>query len=811
MFKINIYKKSILDKIVLIELTPPSKTTKQPESIEQLYILLHQLGHKSRFNRNSRFSLEIISTRHGGIRYLVRLPDELTENFKSQISSYMPGVKFKKVKDYINTNFLNDAKIVKYKQSRHFAFPLASHERLYTHDPMAYINASLSKLKENEVALLQLVITPIFSKEANSIKNRLLVGNSTILRRKDRSYLTRFVLFILSIPIIILKLVLNLISELVLSSDQLEEHYQLKTINKNNSKLIIKDSGEIIDKLSQPLFQTSIRLAVLAEPTKTTQIINGINSSLASYNVTGSQAFRRISRSNKWLKNLHKYQLVNRLNSLFLKNDNLLSVSEVASLYHFPYGNGMDSPENVIRSNSPTLPAPASIKKQSDKNEFEVVLGINKHHGTKTPIGLTRDERERHVYIVGGTGNGKTTMLQHAIVQDIEAGRGVAVVDPHGDLAETLLKYIPKNRIKDVIYFNPGDLEHPLGLNLLELPEGLSEAELSLEKDFVTESIISIFRKTFSEDDTGGHRIEFVLRNTIHTAFTVPGATLFTLYDLLTDVKFRNKITKELNDKRLKQFWENEFGRAGGMQRVKMASGVTNKLGRYDRSEVVRRVMEQEKSTIDFDNILATSKILICNFAKGNIGEDTASLFGITVLAKIQLAALRRARTPQTERIPFYLYVDEFQHFATHSFLQMLSEARKYKLLLTMAEQSTAQQVEQRLVHVILDNVGTVVSFRVRSTSEKIILPLFRPYLEVGDISGLPAYNFYIKITGKKAYEPMSGETIVLENPKSDNSELVKKESKKQFQGKFKTNSPQLEELKSNKIVDTKIKKSLKH
>ena len=810
LLKISWYKSSALDKTILLELTPPSKTTKQPQSIEQLYVLMHQLGHKSRLNRNDRFSLEIVSTRHEGIRYVVRIPKDLEDNFKSQITSYMPDIKFKKIKEYIKPKTFSNFYLARYKLARHFAFPLASHDKLYMHDPIAYINSAMTRLDNDEIAVFQVVVSPIFSREANRIRNKLTLGMDASLDKKDRSLITKVVFFVISLPFKILKLLSDLIFHLITSSDY-EDGLELKAIAKEFTRPKVIGSEYIMDKLSQPLFRTSVRFAVIADQKKLNFLARGISAALASYRLSGGQGFNRSKLDLFRLKDLYRYQFISRLNNFLLRTDSILSASEVASLYHFPYGDGSDTTENVIRSVSRTLSAPASIKKQADRNEFEVVLGMNNHHGSETPIGLTKDERERHVYIVGGTGNGKTTLLQYAIVQDIEAGRGVAVVDPHGDLAETILRYIPEERIKDVIYFNPRDLEHPLGLNLLELPEGLSEAELSLEKDFVTESIISIFRKTFSEDDTGGHRIEFVLRNTIHTAFTIPGATLFTLYDLLTDVTFRNKVTKELKDKRLKQFWDNEFGKAGGMQRVKMASGVTNKLGRYDRSEVVRRVMEQERSTIDFDNILASNKILICNFAKGSIGEDTATLFGITVLAKIQLAALRRARQEQATRTPFYLYVDEFQHFATHSFLQMLSEARKYKLLLTMAEQSTAQQVEQRLVHVILDNVGTVISFRVRSSSERIILPLFKPYLEMGDISGLPAYNFYIKITGKEAYEPMSGETIVLDEVSVDNSEKVKTNSIEFYQGTFK------ESLVDGQVTSKKekqvsvMKKSLKH
>jgi hypothetical protein len=412
----------------------------------------------------------------------------------------------------------------------------------------------------------------------------------------------------------------------------------------------------------------------------------------------------------------------------------------------------------MVRSHSRTLPATLGIK----NSDFDIVLGQNNHHGEVTPIGLTTTERERHVFIIGGTGNGKTTMLQYALVQDIKNGKGVAVVDPHGDMAETLLRYIPEERIKDVVYFNPDDLAYPIGLNLLELTPGLKGDELLREKDLVTESVVSIFRKIFSEDDTGGHRIEYVLRNTIQTALTVDDATLFTVYDLLNDPDYRSKVLKSVDDKNLQNFWRQELGKAGDMQKVKMAAGITAKIGRFLFSASAKRVLEQTKSTINFDEIL-DGKILICNFSKGLLGEDTSELFGIAILAKLQLASLRRARLKQADRKPFYLYVDEFQNFATPSFVQMLSESRKYKLYLTMAEQTTSQQDELQMVNIILANVGTVICFRSGNPEdERLILPLFEPYLEKGEIANLPSYSFYMRVSAQKPQEPLSGETLLL-------------------------------------------------
>ena len=526
-------------------------------------------------------------------------------------------------------------------------------------------------------------------------------------------------------------------------------------------------------KVSQPLFQVNLRLLVTSSDAP--ERLTSLRSALDGYSVPPYQSLHvkpQIPLVTKYRQRLASI----RYPSWFKKNALVLSAGEVASLYHFP-SSRISQTDNLVTSLSRTLPAPISLKQGA---EFDVVIGENLHHGVHTPIGLAEAERERHIYIIGGTGNGKTTMLQYAIVQDMERGKGVAIVDPHGDMAETLLRHVPEHRIKDVIYFNPDDITRPIGMNLLEIPKGLSEDEEIREKDLVTEALISVFRKIFSEEDTGGHRIEYVLRNAIQTALTVENATLFTIFELLNDPAYRTKVVAKLDNKDLVNFWKHELGKAGDMQKVKMVAGITAKIGRFLFSASAKRVLEQPKSSINFEDILDQGKILICNFSKGLIGEDTSELFGITVLAKLQLASLRRARIKQSDRKPFYLYVDEFQNFATQSFVQMLSESRKYKLFLTMAEQSTSQQKDQQMVQIVLANVGTVMCFRTGNPAdEKLLLPLFSPYIEQGEISNQPPFNFYARFASTKSQEPLSGQTIVLDGEGSGTvAEKVRRESR---------------------------------
>jgi hypothetical protein len=761
------YKWQVAQKSVLLELTPPSISHKSPLATEQLFSVLYHLGSMSNWkdrllDRSASFSFEVVSTRHEGIRYLVRLSQDSQAVFEQQVAAYLPGAKYKVVEDYINQVHEGYLSLNEFTQGRHFAYPLASHETLAQHDPIAYIAGSMTRLEADELVAFQLVVSPAQLREVRLISNKLILGKDPNLYAKHRKLLFRLIRLMFLAPLILIHELANITAPRVVGAQYPKRSSRPDYLQTPASQTLF---ASIQDKLNQPIFKAGIRTMVISRDKQTVnRTASSLTAALGSFTVPGYQglyAKRLFPRRFRLPYRMQSFRY--RLLAPFTKWSCVLSVSEVASLYHFPYGQ-TSSTENLVRSSSRTLPASAELKHSADTSEFDIVLGLNKHNGSNTPIGLTAAERERHVFVVGATGNGKTTMLQGAAIQDIKNGKGLAVIDPHGDMAETLLEYIPEDRLDDVIYFNPEDIDYPIGLNFLELPKDLSPSKLALEKDFVTEAIVSLFRKTFSEDDSGGHRIESILRNAIRTAFTVEGATLFTLYDLLTDDIFRKSVVSKLEDKRLIQFWNNEFGRAGHMQRVKMMGGVTNKLGRFDSSIVARRVIEQAESTIDFEDIINSGKILICNFAKGSIGEDTASLFGTAMLTKLQLAALRRVRIKQTERRPFYLYVDEFQNFATESFLQMLSEARKYKLFLTMAEQSPAQQAEKRLTQIILDNVGTVVCFRVRAASEKLLLPIFQPYLETGEIASLPAYSYYVKINGMKSYEPLSGETVVNED-----------------------------------------------
>ncbi len=793
--------------MVWLELTPPASISKTPESTTQLFSVVHGFRTartlKERLlRRTPALSFEIVSTKKQGIRFLVQVEARSANSIQKVIAAYIPEAKIKIVDNPAGKPDL----IKEFTQKHHFVLPLAPSEAFEQHDPLSYITAAMTKLDDNESLTMQLVIQPIKLTEASRLSRRIL-SNEDILKRVSRGKLSP------------LSKVGELFSGAALGvTDTIGEVYNGSTSSYYQNKSS-KDAAlqaqvqkrqrpartlsafelELMEsmhqKVSQPLFQVDLRLLVNSPDAK--EQLATLRSALDGYSVPQYQSLRAKAR----LPLVQTYRIrlaALRLPNLSRRQSLVLSASEVSSLFHFPASH-ISKTDNLITSLSRTLPAPVSLK---SGKELSILIGENTHHEVTTPIGLIEAERQRHMYIIGGTGNGKTTMLLYAIIQDIKSGNGLAVIDPHGDLAETILHHIPKDRIKDVIYMNPDDLTYPIGVNLLELTPGLEGDDLLREKDLITESTISVLRKIFSEDDSGGHRIEYVLRNTIQTALTMENPNLFTIFRLLNDNKYRREIVKTLDDEDLRNFWKNELGKAGEFQKVKMVAGITAKIGRFLFSASAKRILEQDKSTIDFNDILDSGKILICNFSKGALGEDTSSLFGTTILAKLQVASLRRARLKQTDRRPFYLYVDEFQNFATMSFVQMLSEARKYKLFLIMAEQSTSQQDQQRLVDIILANVGTVICFRSGSPAdERYVLPLFYPYIEQGEIANLPAYNFYMRIAGVTAQEPLSGQTLLLDE--ADN-EAVFKEVVHSSREKYARKVITKEQAHNNKVFFTK-------
>lgn len=355
----------------------------------------------------------------------------------------------------------------------------------------------------------------------------------------------------------------------------------------------------------------------------------------------------------------------------------------------------------------------------------------------QTRFGIKQDDRRRHMYIIGKTGMGKSALQENMIINDIWAGHGVAVVDPHGDLVEKVIKYIPAERINDVIYFNPADTKFPIAFNVVERvdPE---------YRHLVASGLIGIFQKLWA--DSWGPRLEYILRNAILAILDYPDSTLMGVTRMLSDKAYRKKVIEKIQDPVVKAFWVNEFAGYADKFANEAVAPIQNKVGQFLSSSLIRNIVGQVKSNLDLRKIMDERKILLLNLSKGHIGEDNSALLGAMMITKLQLAAMSRVDTPESERQDFYLYVDEFQNFATNSFASILSEARKYRLNLIVAHQYIAQLGETGVWEAIQGNVGTMIVFRVGAADAEVLVKEFEPHFIEEDLVNLPKYQFYIKL-----------------------------------------------------------------
>lgn len=351
-------------------------------------------------------------------------------------------------------------------------------------------------------------------------------------------------------------------------------------------------------------------------------------------------------------------------------------------------------------------------------------------------FGVKTDDRRRHVYIIGKTGMGKTTLMENMVLSDIYAGHGCCYVDPHGDTAERLLDYIPSWRINDVIYFNPADMDFPIGFNILEAVD-------ERHKHLVASGMMGVFKKIW--ENLWSARMEYILNNTILALLDNPGSTLLGINRMLSDAEYRKRVVANVKDPIVKQFWVTEFASYNEKYAQEAVAPIQNKIGQFLSASIIRNIVAQVKSTIDVRKMMDEEKIFIVNLSKGRIGEDNSRLLGGMLITKLQLGAMERVDIPEPERKDFYLYVDEFQNFAVDSFASILSEARKYRLCLTMAHQYIAQ-LSDAVREAVFGNVGTIIAYRVGAPDADFMEKEFAPRFMVEDIINLPKYNIYLKL-----------------------------------------------------------------
>ncbi len=430
---------------------------------------------------------------------------------------------------------------------------------------------------------------------------------------------------------------------------------------------------------------------------------------------------------------------------------NILTPEELAGVFHFPNSRYNFTP--VIKwLKYKVLPAPP------DTPESGVYLGNNVYRGVKKKVHILKEDRTRHQYVIGKSGSGKSAFISFMARQDLANGDGVCVIDPHGDLVEDILHYVPKERAKDVIVFNPADQARPMGLNILE-------ADTPEQQDLASSQATEIFIKLFG-DEIFGPRIQHYFRNACLTLMEDPdeGATLIDVPRMFVDEDFMKYKVKKVKNPVVRSFWEHEYAHTGERERQEMIPYFSSKFGPFITNSIMRNTIGQTKSAFNFREIMDSQKVLLINLSKGKIGDLNTQLLGLIVVARIQMAAMSRADMPEDQRKDFYLYVDEFQNFATDSFCSILSEARKYRLCLIMAHQYIKQLIKKdnsQIRDAVFGNVGTMMSFKVGADDAEYMAKEYAPVLTESDVIGISNYKAYIKLNIKNSTSrPFSLETI---------------------------------------------------
>ena len=486
-----------------------------------------------------------------------------------------------------------------------------------------------------------------------------------------------------------------------------------------------------VDKVNRLLFRANIRLSVIAPKAHAKEAVSKLSE------IAGSFRQFTLPQSNGFHET--DVAISHSLPLGFKREPFLLSVEELATLWHVP--NILVKTPNLDMVTSKKLEPPVDLPLPTESDEPLTLLGEAVFRGRRNKFGIRTDDRRRHMYIIGKTGMGKSTLLENMIFSDIQMGRGVAVVDPHGDLVDAVLKFVPASRTNDVILFDPADREYPLSFNMLtcKTPE---------QRSLVASGMMSVFMKLWPDVWSG--RMEYILRNALLALIETEGNSMLGILRMFSDDAYRAKIVEHVEDHLVKSFWEDEYQSWSDKYRTEAIAAIQNKIGQLLSVPMIRNIVGQVQSTLDVRHAMDTGKIILVNLSKGKLGEDMSAFLGSMLVTKFQLDAMSRADIPEKDRRDFYLYVDEFQNFATESFATILSEARKYRLNLTMANQYVNQLLINDKSTVLRDavfgNVGSLVCFQVGSDDAEPLSLQFEEMVDQKDILSLPKYHAYMRL-----------------------------------------------------------------
>lgn len=698
---------------VVMQILVPRENEKAALAAEQMFASIHGvLGGNTR--GSDVVSFEIASTDENGIRFFVIAPQHLSRFIEGQIYAQYPNADIEYIQDYAkiptekDNIFVTSGEIEMEKDS---IFPIKTF-RSFEVDPLAAITGAMSELNRYEQVWLQVIVRPVANYWQAKSKNYITaIKEGTSLEGPTFGQ------------------ALSNIAKSIGSA--------MDTDGKPAQKEIVKllpgqeeELSEIANKMLKVGFEFKIRVVTKAEDQyRSEQLLRDVVASFKQF-TTAHLNNLVYAKPLKDGKDMYEDYLLRDIG----KQQDIVNIEELASLYHLP-NISVETP-NIAWSRARKLEPPMNIPKSTDDNV--TTFGETSYRDMKVEFGLKRKDRQRHFYLLGKTGSGKSTLFKNMFISDVLAGEGACFVDPHGDTVEELLSYIPPNRIQDVVYFNPTDVEHPVGFNLLELKD-------KSQRDLIADGVVEVFKKQFG--DSWGPRLQYILTNTVATLAEAQGTSLLGVTRMLTDKNYRKFILKQVNDPILYKFWADEFAQMSENNRLatEAVSPIQNKVGRFISSAVTRNIVGQVKSTIDLREIMDNRKILLVNLAQGRLGEETASLLGGMIITRLQATAMERVDIPEDERKDFFLYVDEFQNFATESFAKILSEARKYKLNLTMTNQYI-DQLPLTVRQAIFGNVGTLGSFVVSQADASILEKEFAPVVSSDDLVSLDAYAMYLKL-----------------------------------------------------------------
>ena len=767
---------------VILMMEIPKDNDKKELAAEQLFASLHGILRdanelKSSGGVQEHLSFEIASTGNQ-IRFFVWVPKVLQSFVEGQIYSQYPSVQIYRMKeDYVDRR---DKYPVTYSSEitliDNEALPIKTFESFEV-DPLAGITGTLAKLNPNggEELWMQILCRPVsddWHKRTDQWIKNVKAGKTFDFFHIDWQWLVEVLAALWRPP-------------------EGGTAQPAKVELSDRDKTRVSKAEEKATKLG---YQVKIRLAYVGQDEMNAKLnMQALVGTFKQFNSTNLNGFKMTGAS------FDRNALDAYKSRQFTDEGFILNISELASVYHLPHTN-VETP-NIVWASSKTAEPPAKLPMLTGNPSFDEnisAFGLTDFRGIKHQFGMFRRDRSRHVYIIGQTGSGKSGLLTLFALSDIYHNQGYCIIDPHGDLAIDNLKFIPESRIKDVVYFNPADTQFPMAFNPLEVYDPARKPNISSE-------VIGVLKRMFG--DSWGPRLEHILRYTLLALLDRPYATMLDISRMLTDKEFRKETLEYCQDVTVLQFWKQEFGSWGEKQVTESVAPILNKVGAFTANPIIRNIIGQPKSSFDIRKIMDEGKILVVNLSKGLIGEDNAAILGAFLVTKVQLAAMSRSDIANVDdRRPFYLYVDEFQNFATDSFAVILSEARKYGLNLTVANQYTSQMTES-VRDAVFGNVGTTISFRVSADDAPILSKQFEPVFEAQDLLNLNNRHFVISmiINGEKT-PAFSATTLSIPKPPNDLMPRIVKYSRMTY---ARTREEVENEIRANIEAAEKWKKNL--